>query len=86
MNQHGNEAPHSVHQEAAALELALRAVLADQELIASVSKTVASAFGTHARKSLSEWIGDRIITVTLAAGLGGVLFWLVSQGYIGGKK
>jgi hypothetical protein len=73
-------------QDAAALEAALRAVLADEELIGNVSRTVASAFGTHARKGLSEWIGDKIITIVLAAGLGGVLFWLVANGYVGGKK
>lgn len=67
---------------ARAVEVALRRVLSDKEIVESFWERGFHELATHADNHASQWIGKRILTAMVVAVTTAGIVWLVKSGAI----
>jgi hypothetical protein len=67
---------------ARAVELALRRVLSDKEVVEAFWERGFEELAEHANRKSSEWIGRRILTAMVVAITTAGIVWLVKTGAI----
>ena len=65
---------------AQAFEAALRRVIADDEVVVSFWKRGYQELAEHTTNGASQWIGRRILTAIVVAGVTAGLVWLIKTG------
>jgi hypothetical protein len=69
-----------VDPTAQAFETALRRVIADDEVVTSFWARGYKELENHATNGASQWIGRRILTAIVVAGVTAGLVWLIKTG------